>query len=95
MCLNGTDILGSYLYYESGGQLPSRSNSPNAGVNIGDELTMNTKLTMKRKLATVILISLFVVFGVETMAVASSNPFSDSASTYQNCPGDDDDQDDC
>ena len=56
---------------------------------------MNTKLTMKRKLATVILISLFVVFGVETMAVASSNPFSDSASTYQNCPGDDDDQDDC
>ena len=55
---------------------------------------MNNKLTLKRKLATIMAISLLVFFGVETMAVATSNPFSDSATTYgKDCPGDD--KDDC
>ncbi|MGB5770983.1 MAG: hypothetical protein WBM32_14110 [Crocosphaera sp.] len=55
---------------------------------------MNSKLTMKRKLATIMAISLLVVFGVETMAVASTNPFSDSVIVSEkDCPGDD--KDDC
>ncbi|WP_339377147.1 hypothetical protein [Cyanothece sp. BG0011] len=54
---------------------------------------MNKKLTIKRKLATIMAISLLVVFGVETMAIASSNPFSDSSIVYgKDCPGDDKDE---
>ena len=56
---------------------------------------MNTKLTLKSKLATVIAISLLLVFGVETMAVASSdssNPFAESTIVNNDddnkCPGD-------
>ncbi|MGK7953875.1 MAG: hypothetical protein AB4063_01195 [Crocosphaera sp.] len=55
---------------------------------------MNSKQTLRRKLATITAISLLVFFGVETMAVATSNPFSDSATAYsKDCPGDD--KDDC
>lgn len=55
---------------------------------------MNTQLTMKRKLATGLAIALLIVFGVETMAIASSNPISDSVIVYdKECPGDD--KDDC
>ncbi|MDJ0602045.1 MAG: hypothetical protein QNJ37_24795 [Crocosphaera sp.] len=55
---------------------------------------MNNKQTLKRKLATIIAISLLVFFGVETMAVATSNPFYDSSTPYgKDCPGDD--KDDC
>lgn len=55
---------------------------------------MNNQLNLKRKLATIMAISLLVVFGVETMAVASSNPYSDSSMSYaKDCPGDD--KDDC
>ncbi len=54
---------------------------------------MNNKLSFKRKLATIMAISFLVVFGVETMAVATSNPFSDSATVYgKDCPGDDKDE---
>ena len=54
---------------------------------------MNNKLSLNRKLATIIVISLLVFFGVETVAVATSNPFSDSSTTYgKDCPGDDKDE---
>ncbi|MEM8779586.1 MAG: hypothetical protein AAGF26_12090 [Cyanobacteria bacterium P01_G01_bin.49] len=49
---------------------------------------------MKRKLATGLAIALLIVFGVETMAVASYNPISGSVIAYdKDCPGDD--KDDC
>ena len=55
---------------------------------------MNNKLSLKRKLATIIAISVLVFFGVETVAIATSNPFADSSTIYnQDCPGDD--KDDC
>ncbi len=50
---------------------------------------MNNKLSLKRKLATIVAISLLVFFGVETVAVATSNPFADSSTPYgKNCRGD-------
>ena len=54
---------------------------------------MNNNLSLKRKLATIIAISLLVFFGVETVAIATSNPFSDSAAPYgKDCRGDDKDE---
>ncbi|MEL4896980.1 hypothetical protein [Crocosphaera sp. Alani8] len=54
---------------------------------------MNNKLTFKRKLATVVAISVLVFFGVETVAVANSNPFYDSSTHYsKDCRGDDKDE---
>ena len=70
------------------------SSSPHVGVSKGNDLIMKSKLAMKRQLATGLAITLLVVFGVETMAVASPNLISDSVIAYdKDCPGDD--KDDC